>query len=106
MDMTIGQLHLTDQEENQIVKFLETLSDGYTTPFPMPMCMRGLHDRSDASTSREFFDHSGCTNTALKSRLQKDVVVDRAGRMESLHAPCNRGRQSSVIFKALSEVWV
>jgi cytochrome c peroxidase len=25
---------LTDQEENQIVKFLQTLSDGYTTPFP------------------------------------------------------------------------
>jgi cytochrome c peroxidase len=22
------------QEENQIVKFLETLSDGYTTPYP------------------------------------------------------------------------
>jgi hypothetical protein len=33
-DMTIGMLNLTDQEENQIVKFLETLNDGYTTPFP------------------------------------------------------------------------
>ena len=33
-DMTIGDLHLTDQEENQIVKFLQTLSDGYTTPYP------------------------------------------------------------------------
>jgi cytochrome c peroxidase len=33
-DMTIGKLGLTDQEENQIVTFLQTLTDGYTTPFP------------------------------------------------------------------------
>ena len=32
--MTIGNLGLTDTEENQIVAFLQTLSDGYTTPFP------------------------------------------------------------------------
>ena len=34
IDMTTGNLGLTDQEENQIVTFLETLTDGYTTPFP------------------------------------------------------------------------
>jgi cytochrome c peroxidase len=34
LDMTIGKLNLTDQEENQIVAFLQTLSDGYTTPYP------------------------------------------------------------------------
>jgi cytochrome c peroxidase len=34
MDMTIGKLGLTDQEENQIVAFLQTLTDGYTTPYP------------------------------------------------------------------------
>jgi cytochrome c peroxidase len=33
-DMTIGNLHLSDQEENQIVSFLLTLTDGFTTPFP------------------------------------------------------------------------
>jgi cytochrome c peroxidase len=33
-DMTIGNLGLTDHEEDQIVAFLETLTDGYTTPFP------------------------------------------------------------------------
>jgi cytochrome c peroxidase len=33
-DMTIGDLGLTDQEEDQIVAFLETLTDGYTTPYP------------------------------------------------------------------------
>jgi cytochrome c peroxidase len=45
-DMTIGMLNLTDQEENQIVKFLETLNDGFTTPYPdintyTGICMSG-----------------------------------------------------------------
>jgi len=34
IDMTVGNLGLTDLEEDQIVAFLETLSDGYTTPYP------------------------------------------------------------------------
>jgi cytochrome c peroxidase len=29
LDMSVGDLHLTDQEEDQIVDFLETLTDGY-----------------------------------------------------------------------------
>ena len=33
-DMTVGKLGLTDAEENQIVAFLQTLNDGFTTPFP------------------------------------------------------------------------
>jgi cytochrome c peroxidase len=33
-DMTIGKLGLTDTEENQIVAFLQTLTDGFTTPYP------------------------------------------------------------------------
>jgi cytochrome c peroxidase len=33
-DMTVGDLNLTDQEEDQIVAFLQTLTDGYTTPYP------------------------------------------------------------------------
>jgi cytochrome c peroxidase len=46
MDMTIGKLGLTDQEENQIVAFLQTLSDGFTTPYPdidtfTGVCMTG-----------------------------------------------------------------
>jgi len=32
--MTFGNLGLTDYEEDQIVAFLETLTDGYTTPYP------------------------------------------------------------------------
>jgi hypothetical protein len=34
IDMTTGNLALTDQEENQIVAFLQTLTDGFTKPFP------------------------------------------------------------------------
>jgi len=34
IDMTVGKLGLSDTEENQIVAFLQTLSDGFTTPFP------------------------------------------------------------------------
>lgn len=46
IDMTSGNLGLTDKEENQIVAFLETLSDGFTRPYPnidtfMGVCMTG-----------------------------------------------------------------
>ncbi len=34
IDMTIGLLGLTDTEENQIVAFLQTLTDGFATPYP------------------------------------------------------------------------
>jgi cytochrome c peroxidase len=34
LDMTTGALGLTDQEENQIVAFLMTLTDGFTRPYP------------------------------------------------------------------------
>src|SRR5712692_851732 len=34
LDMTVGKLGLTDMEENQIVAFLQTLSDGFTRPYP------------------------------------------------------------------------
>ena len=34
IDMTTGNLGLTDQEEIQIVIFLQTLTDGFTTPYP------------------------------------------------------------------------
>jgi cytochrome c peroxidase len=34
IDMTFGKLGLTDQEEDQIVIFLQTLNDGFTAPYP------------------------------------------------------------------------
>jgi hypothetical protein len=46
MDMTTGALGLTDHEEDLIVTFLQTLTDGYTTPYPNSdtytgTCMKG-----------------------------------------------------------------
>jgi cytochrome c peroxidase len=34
LDTTTGNLGLTDEEENQVVAFLETLTDGYARPYP------------------------------------------------------------------------
>jgi cytochrome c peroxidase len=34
LDMTVGNLMLTDTEENQLVTFLQTLTDGFTRPYP------------------------------------------------------------------------
>jgi hypothetical protein len=34
IDMTVGNLGLTDHEEDQIVTFMQTLTDGFTTPYP------------------------------------------------------------------------
>jgi cytochrome c peroxidase len=34
MDMTVGSLGLTDEEENQVVAILEAATDGFTTPYP------------------------------------------------------------------------
>jgi len=34
LDCTTGNLGLTDREENQIVTFLQTLTDGFTKPYP------------------------------------------------------------------------
>jgi hypothetical protein len=44
--MTVGNLGLSDMEENQIVAFLQTLTDGFTIPYPdsntfTGMCMAG-----------------------------------------------------------------
>jgi cytochrome c peroxidase len=43
LDMTTGDLGLTDKEEDQIVAFLLTLTDGYTRPYP---------DKDDVYTGR------------------------------------------------------
>jgi cytochrome c peroxidase len=34
IDMTLGNLHLTETEENQLVTFQQTLTDGFTRPYP------------------------------------------------------------------------
>jgi cytochrome c peroxidase len=34
IDMTVGSLGLTDHEEDLVVTFMQTLTDGFTTPYP------------------------------------------------------------------------
>ncbi len=34
IDMTVGNLGLTDHEEDLVVTFMQTLTDGFTTPYP------------------------------------------------------------------------
>src|SRR6266446_6439015 len=56
IDMTTGNLGLTDEEENQIVKFLQTLTDGFTRPYRnrdtfTGACMKG---GSAATQGNEF----------------------------------------------------
>jgi cytochrome c peroxidase len=41
VDMTAGNLGLSEKEENQIVKFLQTLTDGYTRPYADSDSFRG-----------------------------------------------------------------
>jgi len=58
IDMTTGNLALTDLEENQIVAFLQTLTDGFTTPFPnintfTGTCMTGAPGTANASASTQ-----------------------------------------------------
>jgi cytochrome c peroxidase len=55
-DMTVGNLHLTDVEENQIVKFMQTLTDGFTTPYPdintyTGACMMGGNASTQGNSS-------------------------------------------------------
>jgi cytochrome c peroxidase len=54
--MTVGDLELSDHEEDLIVAFLQTLTDGFTTPYPnrdtyTGACMKG---GSAATQGNEF----------------------------------------------------
>src|SRR5438445_2645377 len=58
IDMTTGNLGLTDLEENQIVAFLQTLTDGFTKPYPnrnifTGTCMTGAPGTANASASTQ-----------------------------------------------------
>jgi cytochrome c peroxidase len=52
LDMTVGNLGLTDAEENQIVTFLQTLTDGFTRPYPHSNTFTGTC-RSGGSASTQ-----------------------------------------------------
>jgi cytochrome c peroxidase len=52
IDMTVGNLGLTDQEENQIVAFLQTLTDGFTRPYPGRGAFTGACDRGGSAATQ------------------------------------------------------
>jgi cytochrome c peroxidase len=56
IDMTVGNLGLTDHEEDLIVTFIQTLTDGYTTPYPDVNAFTGtcLAGGSAATQGNEF----------------------------------------------------
>ena len=67
VDTTTGNLGLSDTEENQMVAFLQTLNDGYTTPFPdintyTGTCMSG----GNASTQGN--------NTLISAQVLENLV--------------------------------
>jgi cytochrome c peroxidase len=67
VDTTTGNLGLSDTEENQIVAFLQTLNDGYTTTFPdintyTGTCMSG----GNASTQGN--------NTLISAQVLENLV--------------------------------
>jgi cytochrome c peroxidase len=50
IDMTTGDLGLTDGEEDQIVAFLQTLTDGFTRPYPNQDTFTGACTTCDPAT--------------------------------------------------------
>jgi cytochrome c peroxidase len=54
IDMTVGMLGLSDQEENQIVAFMQTLSDGFTTPYPDVGTFTGTCQRGGFAATQGF----------------------------------------------------
>jgi len=58
LDMTTGNLAMTDQEENQVVAFLQILTDGFTKPYPnrntfMGTCTTGAPGTANFSASTQ-----------------------------------------------------
>jgi len=95
LDMTTGMLGLTDKEEDQIVAFLETLTDGFTAPYPYAIRSRDVSS-SVSSVSQ---------NLILKQEELMDVQKINAvgteyggmlravlaGDPETLGRPCTSG---------------
>ena len=70
LDMTTGNLAMTDLEENQVVAFLQTLTDGFTKPYPnrntfTGTCMTGAPGTANASASTQGNDSLIPTPTPL-----------------------------------------
>jgi hypothetical protein len=71
VNMTIGNLGLSDEEENLIVTFMLTLTDGFTTPYRL---FHPAHRRSAVSRlcpGRTLFHRAKCwTDDAREKQLE------------------------------------
>ena len=77
IDMTTGTLGLTDKEENQIVAFLQTLTDGFNPANPT------------VSTYKNIDTFTGQCSIASPVRLQRTKVMRRSSRPWNLtQFPC------------------
>jgi cytochrome c peroxidase len=60
IDMTVGSLGLTDHEEDLVVTFMQTLTDGFATPFPDRNTFTGtcMNGGSASTQGNEFLIHT------------------------------------------------
>lgn len=75
-DMTIGKLGLSDKEEDQIVAFLQTLTDGFTTPYP------------------DIDKHTGACATGGSAKTQGNEVLIKTPPLPTLRVRYLRRRTS------------
>jgi len=86
-DMTVGNLGLTDQEENQIVNIHETLTDGFHNSLSGHRHLHGrLHEWCKASTQGNKHDPSSRRVTS-RSRCTMTLREGYEGAWSTLHAP-------------------
>ncbi len=106
IDMTSGNLGLTDEEENQIVAFLQTLSDGFTRPYPnidtfTGSCMRGGQAATQgnelliptpplppcASAICGVAPIPGPKSISDNRRVLENLTIPKVARLQILHGP-------------------
>ena len=68
VDTTTGMLGLTDTEENQIVAFLQTLTDGYTTPYPNVNTFTGTCQTGGSAATQGNEAHPDAAASALRRK--------------------------------------
>jgi hypothetical protein len=92
LDVTTGNLGLTDQEENQLVIFLQALTDGFSTPYPnVNTLYRHLHERWFGVHPRERVPDPDADSPALRiGYLRRPATPDYA-RSIAIMAAANGG---------------
>jgi cytochrome c peroxidase len=78
LDMTIGQLGLTDHEEDQIVAFMQTLTDGFTTPYPNSDTFTGACSIGGSAKTQgnEFLNQDSATSALRIGCVRRSTSPD------------------------------